>query len=141
MKFLLIIALSGLLLAQGPSLSHVKHLDDGSDIVTVGGEARMAITLAMATQFKKDQATLHELQSVEIPKLNDKLTLCTQNVQDERVRVAKAEERYEGQLLSNNECFALLRKGGGKLGRLLDNPYFRVLEDGVKTGVQIATCR
>lgn len=97
---------------QSKTVSHVKDLGDGTDIVMVDGEARIAINLAGIEQIKKDQSALHELQSVEVPKLNSKITELNGNLQGEKVKFAKKQQEYEGQVSVVADLAKALNHGG-----------------------------
>jgi hypothetical protein len=124
-----------------PSLGYVKQLDDGSYLITVDGEQHWAVNLAKVKQIKKNEIELQRLTTVEIPKLNDSLVKEKANVQDERLRVGQCETRYAGQVALSGECFALLKKGGGKFNSFLEKPVVKLIRDVAPSAVQIATCK
>lgn len=129
-------------------LGYVKQFDDGSYLITINGEQHWAVNLSKTKEIKKAALALAELQTVEIPKLTDSLNRTQSdlanekmNVQDERLRNKKIQDTLDQHLVIEGQCFDLLKHGGGKFGRVLDNPLVRT---GISTGmsaVQIARCR
>jgi hypothetical protein len=133
--------------SQTPAVTYVKQFDDGSYLITVNGEQHWAVNLAKAKEIKSNEIKLREA-AFEIVKLNDSLARTQSelskekmNVQDERVRVGKMQTMYDGQEKLATECFALLKKGGGKFNSFLDKPVVKLLRDVVPSAVQIATCK
>lgn len=131
-----------------PSLGYVKQFDDGSYLITINGEQHWAVNLAKTKEIKKAELRLAELDTVEIPKLTDSLNrtqsdlaASKMNVQDERLRNKKIQDTLDQHLVIEGQCFDLLKHGGGRIGHILDNGYFRIGEDIAKTAVQMKRCR
>jgi len=133
--------------SQGTRLALVKQFDDGSYLISIDGVDHWAVDLAKTKELKSNEIKL-QAAAAEILKLNDSLARSQsnvskekQNVQDERVEKDKLHKMYDGQVELSNQCFALLKRGGGRVGKFLDNPFVRLGIDVGKTTAQIATCR
>jgi hypothetical protein len=132
---------------QTPAVAYVKQFDDGSYLVSIDGVDHWAVDLAKTKELKGNEIKL-QAAATELVKLNDSLTRSQanvarekQNVQDERIEKAKIHTMYDDQVKLSTECFTLLKRGGGRVGKFLDNPWVRL---GKEIGVpvaQIATCK
>ena len=134
--------------SQTPTLGYIKQFDEHTHIITINGQEFAATDLTRTKEIKANELKLAELQTVEIPKLNEivsrdesDIAKEKQNTIDERVRSSKFETMYSDQVKLSGQCFDLLKRGGGKVGRLLDNPFFRIGEDATKTAIQMRRCR
>lgn len=124
---------------QNHSLVWIKVLDESSDLITLDGDPRVAVNLARATEIKQNEAKLHELQ-IENAKLSDQVVQLQANVQDGRLALGIVKQSLAENQENVKTCFALLKKGGGRVGKFLDNPFVRLGEDIAKTAIQIQRC-
>lgn len=123
-----------------PTVSFVKQLDDGSYLITVDGQQHWAVNVAKTKELKATELKLRQ-GDIDLATCNANLQIAKDNVQDERVRLARMEAMHGDQVKLATECFSLLKKDGGRFKSFMDKPVVQLLRDVVPSVAQMATCK
>jgi len=131
----------------GPALTYVKAYQDQTHQIMIDGEVFWAVPVDRAAKLREAEKLLPGTESdlkacsAALIKTQGDLQTSKNTLQEERVRAASINKRFDENQANLTECFKALNHGGGKLGKFLDNP---VVDLGIKIGqttAQLATCR
>ena len=152
MKYFLVlliaISLNVLAFTVGAQQAHravvINQFPDETYLTEIDGVPHWAVNAARAKILHDAEKAMPDYKQCEADLIESRVNLQKEknNVQDERVQVGRIEKSYNEQSALLTECVKL--HGGGKLGGLLNNPWFRfgetVARDSLLTA-QVIRCR
>ena len=130
--------------SQSPQVAYVRNVDEHLDIITINGVEKAAYDLETVKAMLEAQEAYPKAQEAWDKCKADKQVL-KDDVQKERVRNGILSRDFQTQSDTLKETAALLKNtSGGKLGGLLNNPWFRfgetIARDGLLTA-QVIKCK
>ena len=130
--------------SQSPQVAYVRNVDEHLDIITINGVEKAAYDFETVNAMLIAQKAYPKVQAAW-DKCEGDRQLLKDDVQKERVRNGILSRDFQTQSDTLKETAALLKNtSGGKLGGLLNNPWFRfgetIARDSLLTA-QVIKCK